>query len=182
MADPATRMSAPAATIAAALSTFTPPSTSSSTKWPVRSIMARACLIFSRTRAMNRWPPKPGLTDMINNRSTSGRISSTLVSGVAGFRVTPAYSFLLDGLDRAVQVRTGFDMDCEIGRARFGELPDEGVRVGHHQVDVERQGNDLAEGFDDGRSDGQVRDEVAVHDIHVHQVRASLLDGGDLVS
>src|SRR5437867_8735237 len=73
-------------------------------------------------------------------------------------------------------------MDREIGRARFGELPDEGVRVRHHQVDVERQGSDLAEGFDDGRSDGQVRDEMAVHDIHVHQVRAGLLDGGDLVS
>ena len=81
-----------------------------------------------------------------------------------------------------MQVRTGFDMDREIGRARFGELPDECVRVRHHQVDVERQGSDLVEGFDDGRSDGQVRNKVAVHDIHVHQIRAGLLDSGDLIS
>ena len=55
---------------------------------------------------MNRWPPKPGLTDMINNRSASGRISSTLVSGVAGFKVTPALTpFSL--MDWTVRCRCG---------------------------------------------------------------------------
>ena len=39
---------------------------------------------------MNSCPPKPGFTDMINNRSIWGNTSHTADNGVAGFNATPA--------------------------------------------------------------------------------------------
>ena len=44
-----------------------------------------------------------------------------------------------------------------------------------HQVHVERQARRLAEGPDDRRPDRQVRHEVAVHDVHVDEVRSACL-------
>src|SRR5207249_8400088 len=52
-----------------------------------------------------------------------------------------------DGMHRAMEVRTGFHMDRQVVGARLCELRDEGVRVGHHQVDVEGKLRHLAEGL-----------------------------------
>src|SRR5215212_2137923 len=75
-------------------------------------------------------------------------------------------------LQRTVDVRTGFDVDGEAVGAGFGEGGE--VRVGRrdHQVDVERLLGDAADGADHHRADGEIRHEVAVHDIDVDPVGA----------
>ena len=50
------------------------------------------------------------------------------------------------------------------------------IRVLDHQVHVERQPGDLADGLDDRRANGDVGHEVPVHDVDVHQIRAAALD------
>jgi hypothetical protein len=56
--------------------------------------------------------------------------------------------------------------------AGVDEVVDVPARLGDHQVRVERLLAYLAEPFDDGRPEGDVRDEVAVHDVEVDSVRA----------
>src|SRR5207247_3849178 len=89
-ADPATTTLAPASTTRRTLSSFTPPSTSSSTARWRASISLRRRWSLPIALSMNFCPPKPGLTLMTSARSTSvryGRIAST---GVAGLSVIPA--------------------------------------------------------------------------------------------
>src|SRR5262249_866105 len=55
------------------------------------------------------------------------------------------------------------------------------LRLLDHQVTVERQPAVGAAGLHDRRADGEIRHEVAVHDIEVKQIRARF-DGRDLLS
>jgi hypothetical protein len=60
IAEPATKVSAPAARDRAMLSTLTPPSTSSRIGRPLSSMNWRASAILRSAEGMNFWPPNPG--------------------------------------------------------------------------------------------------------------------------
>ena len=79
-------------------------------------------------------------------------------------------------------MRARLDVHRQVRRAGFRKFVNELVWVGDHQVDVEREGRDFANGFDDRRADRQVWDEMSVHHVHVKQIGARLLHGGDLIS
>ena len=70
---------------------FTPPSTSIHAEEPVRAISSRNCLTFFNVLGMNFCPPNPGFTLINNTISTSVIISSSMATGVEGFKVTPAF-------------------------------------------------------------------------------------------
>src|SRR5208337_3639387 len=84
-------------------------------------------------------------------------------------------------LERAVQVRAGLVVDTEPVGSRFGKGGDEFVGVIDHQVAVEGQAGGLAQAGNHGRAEGQVGDEVAVHDIDVDGRAAAALGCGDLI-
>ena len=101
----------------------------------------------------------------------SGRIDDH-----AGF-----HSVVQDHLQRAVQVRAGLVMDAEPVGARISEGGDELVGVIDHQVAVERQAGTFAQAGHHGWTDGDVGDEVAVHDVDVDGGAATALGRGNLV-
>ena len=70
IAEPATKVSAPARATCSMLSALIPPSTSSQMSRPLAAMRARASRIFGSADAMNYWPPNPGFTDMMRMRST----------------------------------------------------------------------------------------------------------------
>src|SRR5437867_8326428 len=76
---------------------------------------------------LNSTPPHPPHLHSFPTRRSSDLDAVQRRGGIQGDARLD--SFLLDRLDRAVQVRTGFDMDCEIGRARFGELDRKSTRL-----------------------------------------------------
>ena len=57
---------------------------------PRASIWARSSRTFGRTCGMRRCPPKPGLTLITSTRSQSSSTWATALTGVCGFRLTPA--------------------------------------------------------------------------------------------
>ena len=86
-----------------------------------------------------------------------------------------------DVLEGAVQVAADLLMHGDHVGAGLGEGGDEGVGVLDHQVAVERQLGDGAQGLDHGRAEGDVGDKVAVHDIDVDDGAAAALGRGDFV-
>lgn len=62
---------------------------------------------------------------------------------------------------------TEFDVDGELLGAGLGEGFEEDLRSGAHQVDVEELSGEGSEVGDEGGAEGQVGDEMAVHDIEV---------------
>ncbi|CFE61667.1 Uncharacterised protein [Mycobacterium tuberculosis] len=56
---------------------------------PASTILRTARTLLS-TSGMNRWPPKPGSTDMTSRVSKWGRMSRYGSSGVPGFTLIPA--------------------------------------------------------------------------------------------
>jgi len=70
IAEPATKVSAPAAAIPPMLSAFTPPSISSRTVRPDASMRLRACASLVSALRMNFCPPNPGFTDISSTRSS----------------------------------------------------------------------------------------------------------------
>jgi hypothetical protein len=83
--------STPAFTSMGAVSAFTPPSTSISVFVPASSIILRSLFTFCIVFSMNVCPPKPGFTLISSTMSTSSIISSSMLTGVAGFKVTAAF-------------------------------------------------------------------------------------------
>jgi len=83
-----------------------------------------------------------------------------------------------DEMKRAIEVDAGFLMHGNPVGAGLGEGFDEVIGIFDHQVAVER---DVADGFtqrgDYRRADGDVGDEVAVHDVDVKDGAAGV-DGG----
>ena len=64
----------------------------------------------------------------------------------------------------------GLHVDAQPIRPRVHEILDVALRVVDHQVDVQGQGGGLTDGPDHCGADGDVGDEVAVHDVHVDPV------------
>ncbi len=126
---------------------------------------------------MKGWPPKPGLTDMVSTRSRSSSTYSSTLGGVEGLSATPGSGAGLPDLgEDALQMHAGLGVDGDEIGPRPGIGLDPALRLLDHQVEVEREPGALLDGLDDGRSDRQVGDEVAVHDVHVDLVRAGGLD------
>ena len=78
-----------------------------------------------------------------------------------------------------MQVWQHLDVNREHRRAGFREGLEILVRVRDHEVDVERHVGDALDAPHDGRADREIRDEMAVHDIHMNQVRPAAFGGGD---
>ena len=72
---------------------------------------------------------------------------------------------ILDVMKGAIQVDAGFLMHRDPVRAGLHEVRNELVRVLNHEVTIERQVGDFAEGTHDGRTDGDVGNKMAVHDV-----------------
>ena len=129
---------------------------------------------------MNGWLPRPGLTHISRTKSTSGRIASRAASGVAGLRTTPA---LRPARRMAEMSRWRWGVASDVNRnpvgAGFDEHGNHFGRVVDHEMDVEGEGGDFFQGGDQGRAEGQRRDEMAVHDVDVDQVGPGLFDGPD---
>jgi len=88
----------------------------------------------------------------------------------------------LDGVDRAMEVRQHFDMHRDHAGARLGECVEVLVGIHDHQVNIQRNLRDSPNRFHDRRSDGDVRDEMAVHDVDVDQIGAAALGRADRVA
>ena len=129
------------------------------------------------------WPPKPGLTVITSTRSTRSSTWATALAGVAGLSATPARGAeLADHAERAVEVRARLGVDDQppapgLDVARRHHLGRE-----HHQVGLERHGDEVAGGGDDVGAERQVGHELAVHDVPLDEVDAGLLQRGDLLA
>ena len=64
-------------------------------------------------------------------------------------------------------------MDGKVISARFGKGFDQDFRATAHEMDVEGHFGQRAYGADDGRAEGDVRNEVAIHDVKVEPIRLS---------
>jgi hypothetical protein len=76
-----------------------------------------------------------------------------------------------------MEMGAGFYVNREIVRSSFRELGDKGVGVGDHEMDVERQRGNFSKGRHDRRTDGQIRNEMSVHDIDVQKIGPSSFHG-----
>ena len=101
---------------------------------------------------------------------------------MAGFRVTAALAAsFLDLLDQAFQVHGGFHVNPQpVGPGRDESL-DVALGILDHQVDVQGQSGGPAQGFGHRGADGDIGDEMAVHDVHVNPVDAGLLRFPDVL-
>ena len=88
---------------------------------------------------------------------------------------------LFDTLNGAVQMGTGFRMHREIVGAGLGKVGNAGIRIRHHEMDVEGEGGHFSKRFDNGRADRQVRNKMPVHHVHVQQVGSRGFHRGDFV-
>src|ERR1700759_547931 len=61
-------------------------------------------------------------------------------------------------------------VDGDVARARLGVAGGPLVGIFDHQVTVDRQADVFEQRLNDGQAEGQVRDEVIVHDVHVQPV------------
>src|ERR1019366_4726500 len=75
----------------------------------------------------------------------------------------------------AMQVAADFLLNRDQVGTGLDEGGDEGIRVLDHQVAVDGQLGDRADGLDHGRSEGDVGNEVAVHDIDMDDGAATAL-------
>lgn len=69
-----------------------------------------------------------------------------------------------------------FDVDRDHVGAGLGEGINEPVGVQEHQVDVEKEAGFPVEGGDDFGAEGEVGDEVAVHDVDMEPAQAELFN------
>jgi len=86
-----------------------------------------------------------------------------------------------DELEGAMEMAAGLVVDADPVGAGLGEGGDEFVGVLDHEVAIEGQLGVLAEGGDDGGSDGDVGDEMAIHDVDVDNGATAALGSGDFV-
>jgi VWFA-related protein len=86
-----------------------------------------------------------------------------------------------DLLQGAMEMLADLLMNAHQVGSRFGEVLDERVRIFDHHVAVERQLGHGPKRLDHRRSEGDVGDEVAVHDIDVEDGGSAAFGRGDLV-
>ena len=73
-------------------------------------------------------------------------------------------------IDYFRQIGAGFYVNGDIARACFCKLFNIFFRVGDHEVNIQRKFGGAFAGLDEERADGDGRDEVSVHDVHVEPV------------
>ena len=73
-------------------------------------------------------------------------------------------------MERAVEMGAGFGVNGDDIGSGIGKRLEVGVRGRDHQMDIEYLFAVSAYGFDDRRTEGDVRHEVAVHHIQVNPV------------
>ena len=81
---------------------------------------------------------------------------------------------VVDLLDGAVEMDAGFDVDDYVVGTGFGELGDVELGPLDHQVGLDGHGAEGANSLDDEGANGDVGDEMAVHDIYLNAARARL--------
>ena len=89
-----------------------------------------------------------------------------------------------DLAQHAMQVdgRRRLRLDHDAVGTTFDEIGDEMLRLDDHQVQVEVLRGRLADRRYDPRSEGDVGNEAAVHDIDVQPIRTRLIDGAHLLA
>ena len=87
-----------------------------------------------------------------------------------------------DLLEVAVQVGAGLRVHGDAVGAGGGEVPHVALRGLDHEVAVHEAAGHGAQGLHHHGADGEVGDEVPVHDVHVDPVGAGLVDGADLLA
>ena len=87
-----------------------------------------------------------------------------------------------DAPEGAVQVTTGLGVDDDELAARFHEPGQQPVGLVHHEVGLERDLHQRADGGDHVRPEGQVGNEAPVHHVPLDPVHAGLLEGSHLVA
>ncbi|MEH1852878.1 MAG: hypothetical protein V7L11_14715 [Nostoc sp.] len=73
-------------------------------------------------------------------------------------------------VDQGWDLFTKFDVNDHFVRAGFRKGFEQDVRLGTHQVNVKEKFGEWADGLDNLRTEGNVRDEVAIHDIEVQPI------------
>ena len=97
---------------------------------------------------------------------------------MAGLITTPALRpVILNHVQSPVQVPADFVMNTDAIGARFDEDRRVGVRIFNHQMVIEFQRVNLRRDSVIGSSHGEVRNEMAVHDVDMDHAGAGLLDG-----
>ena len=130
---------------------------------------------------MNACPPNPGLTDITRTKSRSrGDIVERRDRGGGIDHRSRLHPATLDVRNRSVQVRRHLDVDRQHVCAGFSEIVDESVGFRNHQMDVEWTRRDLLERANHRCADGDIGDEVPVHDVNVDQVGPPALHRGDI--
>jgi len=81
---------------------------------------------------------------------------------------------------RNIMFRFGFDMDRDRGRARLEEARQVMIGMFDHEMHVERKLRLFSHGRDQSRSERNVIDEVAVHDVEVQPICARFFGPMDL--
>ena len=87
----------------------------------------------------------------------------------------------LDLLDEPFQVHGGFHMNAQPVGPGLHKVLDVALGIADHQVDIQGQGGGPADGLGHCRADGDIGDEMPVHDIHVNPVDPGLLRFTDLL-
>ena len=82
-----------------------------------------------------------------------------------------------DQMKGAIEMDAGFLMDRDPISAGFRESGDEFVRPFNHEMAIEWDFRDSAKRSYDGGPDGDVRDEMTIHDVHVEN-GGSPIDSG----
>lgn len=87
-----------------------------------------------------------------------------------------------DGLERAIEVRTGFGMHRDDIRAGLRERFEIGIGGRDHEMHVEHFLRQRPDRPDDVRAITDVRDEMPVHDVAVNPVGTRRIDRHDLLA
>jgi hypothetical protein len=82
-----------------------------------------------------------------------------------------------DQMKGAIEVDAGFLVDGDPISASSGKCGDELVRPFNHEMTIERDFRDFAKRCYDGRPDRDIRDEVAVHHVHMEDGRSPVHGG-----
>ena len=84
-----------------------------------------------------------------------------------------------DQMQGAIEMDAGFLVDRDPSSAGFRESGDEFVRPFNHEMTIEWDFRDFAKRGYDRRPDGDIRDEVAIHHVHVENGGTSFDSGLD---
>ena len=104
-------------------------------------------------------------------------------SGVAGIECDPRLlAERANGLQRAVQVRSRFDVNRDVITTGLSEGFEVRIARRDHQMGIEDLLRVRAHRLDDIGTVGDVRHEMAVHHVEVDPVGAPLIDGANLLA